>query len=187
MTRATTAILVAVAGGAALAGCRDPYANHRANPTPPPQAAAAARDDLSAPLPAARRRPRAPSRPSHAPQAIARSFAMRWINWDWRIAVRQQRVLARLAADDLARTLVANSRSARIDATLARDKPGSRGTVATIDLNQTGTRAAGLVVTHEQTSTDGRADLGGERYRVYVIALRRDSGNWRMIRWAPQP
>jgi hypothetical protein len=112
---------------------------------------------------------------------------MRWINWDWRTAAKQQRALAHLAAGELARTLRANAASARIDATIARDKPSSRGTVAAIQLTRTGTAAAGLIVTHEQRSTGGRADLGGQRYRVYLVALQRRGGKWKVSRWAPQP
>ena len=112
---------------------------------------------------------------------------MRWINWDWRTAAKQQRALAQLAAGELARTLRANAASTRIDATIARDKPGSRGTVEAIQLTRTGTAAAGLIVTREQNSTGGRADLGGQRYRVYLVALQRRGGKWEVSRWAPQP
>jgi hypothetical protein len=112
---------------------------------------------------------------------------MRWINWDWQTAAKRQRALAHLAVGELARTLRANAASARIDATFARDKPGSIGTVAAIQLTRRGGDAAGLVVTHEQSSTGEHADLGGQRYRVYLVTMQRDGGKWKVSRWAPQP
>ena len=130
----------------------------------------------------------AEARASRGARAVARSFATRWINWDWQTAAKQQRELAQLANDDLARTLRANASSARIDATLARDKPGSRGTVAAIQLkNTTAATAAGIVVTHEQTYTDARSELGGQRYRVYLVRLQRQRSRWEVSRWVPQP
>jgi hypothetical protein len=174
VTRATTALALAVA--VALAGCQDPYANDGSRPEPARRRTAPAPADTAEPEPAA-----IPAR------AIVRSFAMRWINWDWRTAANQERDLARLATAKLGRTLRANAASARIDATVARDKPGSRGTVAAIELKTTGAVTAGLVVTREQSSTDGHADLGGRRYRVYLVALELEDENWEVSRWAPQP
>ena len=132
-------------------------------------------------FPAARRARRLRAR------GAARSFATRWVNWDWRSAASQQRTLARLATGGLARQLRANASSARVDATLARDKPGARGSVAAIDLKAGTTEVAGIVVTREQTYTDGRADLGGRRYRVYLIHLARDQNGWGVSAWEPQP
>jgi hypothetical protein len=187
MTRAATA--VALAAALALGGCHDPYASHRSQPQPTHTTTTApAPGDAAAPGPAAPPLPDPRPQSSRAARAAARSFATRWINWDWRSAARQQRALAKLTGDELARTLLANAESARIDATLMRDKPGSRGSVAAIDLKRTDAAgAAGLVVTHEQSYTDGHADLGGQRYHVYLIALRRQSGRWEVSRWAPQP
>ena len=53
------------------------------------------------------------------------------------------------------------ARQARLARHRRRDRP-QRGSA---------TRAAGIVVTREQTYTDGRADLGGARYRVYLVRL----------------
>jgi hypothetical protein len=186
MTRTSTAI--AVAAALALAGCHDPYASNRPQPQPAPRTTTApAPGDTVAPGPVAPPLPDTGAEPPRGPKATARAFATRWINWDWRTAARQQRALSQFAGGELASALRGNARSARIDATLARDKPSSRGTVAAIDLKPTDAGAAGLVVTHEQSYTDGHADLRGQRYHVYLIALRRQNGRWEVSRWAPQP
>ena len=87
----------------------------------------------------------------------------------------------------MARQLLANAESARIDATLARDKPGSRGTVAAVELAATGRRAWGIVVTREQTLTDEHPNLGGQRYRIYAVRLVHDRHRWQVSAWTPQP
>lgn len=185
MTRATAALVLVVA--VALAGCQDPYASNDSRLEPVRTRTAAAPVDTAAPGPAATPLASEADPAVRSARDVVRSFAMRWINWDWRTAAKQERELAQLASADLARTLRAHAASARIDATVARDKPGSRGTVAAIQLKTTGSVAAGLVVTHEQSSTDGHADLGGQRYRVYLVALELDNGKWGVGRWAPQP
>jgi hypothetical protein len=172
----------------ALAGCQDPYASNHARPAPATtQHVTVTPSDIARPGPSAARRPSTAPQPSTSARHAARTFAAGWANWDWRSASRQQRALARLAVGRLAQRLTANARSARIDATLARDRPGARGTVAAIDLDVRATRAAGIVVTHEQTYTDGRADLGGRRYRVYLIRLASHDGGWGVSAWDPQP
>jgi hypothetical protein len=150
-----------------LAGCRDTYPHtDTVRNVPRPQSAKVIR---------------------LAPEASARAFAERWVNWDWRTVASRQRELARMAAGALATQLRANAGSARIDATLARDRPGMRGTVAIVDLTQRREAATGLVVTREQTYTNEHADLGGPRYRVYRVALARAAGRWEVTGWEPQP
>ena len=184
MTRATVIGALAVAIGAATAGCQDPYAS-----TDPQREFApdAARRHASRPGPAARPLVPGAARGSRSPRRVASSFGELWVNWDWRTVGGQQRALARRATGQLARQLQANASSARIDATLARDKPGSRGAVTAVDLIATRERVTGIVVTREQTFTNGRADLGGRRYRVYRIHLRRDQDGWEVSGWEPQP
>jgi hypothetical protein len=95
--------------------------------------------------------------------------------------------LSQSATGALAEQLRANAASARIDATLARDRPASRGTVVTTALRAQSARATGIVVTHEQALTDGHAALGGLHYRVYVVRLARASGGWEVSAWQPPP
>lgn len=171
--------VIAVLG---LAGCQDPYAHDR---TEPPAAQATTVTERSGPSSTPTPGRGASSLPSAS--AMARAFGSRWINWDWQTAASQQRALATLATVDLARQLRANADSARIDATLARDRPGSRGRVVAIELTASGERDAGIVVTREQTLTDGRADLGGARYRVYTVQLEHARGRWEVSAWTPQP
>lgn len=168
-----TAKLAAIAGLAALvlAGCADPYADHRAQPMQH--------------APAARPTRIAPARTSAS--GTAQAFANVWINWDWRSAADQQRRLAAMAGGSLADQLRANANSARIDASLARDRPGFRGAIAAIDLTTRATQVAGIVVTREQSYTDGHADLGGAHYRVYRVRLTAAHHAWEVTAWAPQP
>jgi hypothetical protein len=131
--------------------------------------------------------PATPQQPRRSARAAAQAFAVTWVNWDWRSSEQQQQQLARLAVGKLARQLQASAADARRDASLARDKPGSRGAVAATNLRVDGRRAQGLVVTREQTYTAGRADLGGQRYRVYRVALVADHKRWGASSWQPQP
>jgi hypothetical protein len=187
--RSALAPLVVIAA-LALVGCQDPYArDHTESPRAPAQPTTAAptateRPGRSTTLSPA---PDAPAPSSRSARATARAFGSRWVNWDWRTATGQQGALAGLAAADLASQLRANARSARIDATLARDRPGSRGRVLAVQVSTSGGRAAGIVVTREQTLTDGRADLGGARYRVYTIRLVEIRRYWEVSAWTPQP
>jgi hypothetical protein len=172
----------------ALAGCADPYTSDHARPAPPPPTSSRTKSgDVDRPGPPVGPQPETAERPSRSARQAARAFATGWANWDWRSAAGQQRALAGLATGDLAQQLRANESSTRIDASLARDKPASRGIVATIDLKTSQAHAAGLVVTREQPYTDGRADLGGQRYRVYVIRLTREQNGWGVSAWEPQP
>ena len=188
MNRAIGLRVLAVALTVTMSGCQDPYARDRARPASAPAARpSAAPSDISQPGPPAGSVPSTAARRAPAARGAAGSFATRWVNWDWRSAAGQQRTLARLATAGLARQLRANASSARVDATLARDKSGARGSVAAIDLKAGTTEAAGIVVTREQTYTNGRADLGGRRYRVYLIHLARDQNGWGVSAWEPQP
>lgn len=171
----------------ALAGCADPYAHDRAQPVQEPAPRPASPSDNARPGPPAAPITPAPARTTTSARRAARWFAARWINWEWQHAAGQQRALARLATGLLAEQLRANAVSARIDATLARDRPGSRGTVVTTVLRASNAQADGIVVTREQGLTDGHVALGGLRYRVYVVRLRRAPGGWAVSAWQPQP
>lgn len=168
----------------AVAGCKDPYAGERAAA---PRPAVSTAGDVTRPGPRADAIPATPQRPLRSPPAAARAFAATWVNWDWDTIDRQQRQLARLAVGELARQLNATATSTRRDASLARDKPGSRGKVAATNLRVDGRNAHGLVVTREQTYTDERADLGGQRYRVYRIRLVAGDQGWGVSAWQRQP
>lgn len=181
-----TRMLAAIALVACIAsGCADPYEQK-----PPSQA----RDDASAdaspaapPGPAAEPIAPAGGTPGPSARVTARRFATRWVNWDWRSAAAQQRALARLATGSLATQLRASAQATSVNESLRRDTPGMRGTVAAISLRTRARRATGLIVTHEQTYTGGRADLGGRRYRVYRVQLVASSRGWEVTAWQPQP
>ena len=179
-TRLTVVLLLTVA----VVGCRDPYANGRTARSAPSGTIAG---DIDRPGPAAGAVPALPDGSAGSARAATRAFAARWINWDWHSITRQQRQLARLAAGMLRRELRSSARTGRLDASLARDKPGSRGTIVATELRVAGERARGLVVTREQTYTAGRADLGGSRHRVYLLKLVRGHNGWGVSAWQPQP
>jgi hypothetical protein len=185
--RAPTAAALLVA--LALSGCQDPYATDRISSRPAaPAVHARGEGRVDARLPGAAEPP--PPRPRPVIAATARAatarFALRWVNWDWRSAASDQRALARLASGPLADRLREEARNAAADASLRRDKPGSRGAVVTISLHRAANVVTGVVVTREQTYTAGHADLGGSRYRVYLVALARGRAGWGVSRWAPQ-
>jgi len=187
MSPRTRTQLLAALLAVALAGCADPYAHDRAQPAQEPGPQPGSPSDPARPGPRAAPIAPVPARAATSARRAARTFAARWINWDWQRAAAQQRALARLATGALAQQLRANAASARIDATLARDRPGSRGTVVTTALRVSNAQADGIVVTHEQALTDGHAALGGLRYRVYIIRLARMPSSWEVSAWQPQP
>jgi hypothetical protein len=188
MTRRIALMTALVALLVTGSGCQDPYTGQSSVSSPSPKVnREATPGDTSRPGPRMPASAPMPAGGSRAPRRAAGSFANRWANWDWRAAAEQQRALAALATGPLARRLRANAGSARIDASLMRDKPGSRGAVAAIDLTTAGDRASGVVVMREQTYTGERADLGGQRYRVYLIRLSREPNGWGVSAWEPQP
>jgi hypothetical protein len=151
------------------AGCQDPYSRPE-RPTAAPSTTTTVT-----------------SRDTGGARGAARIFASRCVNWDWRTAGAQQRALARLAGGKLAVDLRVNASSSRIDASLARDKPSSRGDVVATDLRGQAASATGIVVTREQTYTAGHADLGGQHYRVYRVRLTLTNGRWEVSSWERLP
>jgi len=189
-TRHRQLAALVVTGVLVLGGCRDPY-NARSKPATPQRAASQASTaggsgdtGRPGPPPAA---PYLPAATGSGVRTAALAFARAWVNWDWRTAAAQQRDLAGLSAGRLAAQLRSGARASATDASLARDKPSSRGDVVAVDLKLTRRAAAGVVVTREQSYTDGHADLGGAHYRVYLTALKRIGARWEITRWEPQP
>lgn len=178
--------LVAIALLACAAtGCQNPY-DHKPRAQANGQTVVDPAQTVT-PGPPARPVRRASATPQPSARATAKAFAVRWVNWDWRSVAAQQRALARLATGALGGQLQASARATRADASLRRDAPGVRGSVAAINLRTRGRRATGLVVTREQTYTAGRADLGGRRYRIYHIELVASPRGWQVSAWQPQP
>ena len=118
----------------------------------------------------------------------ARSFATRWVNWDWRSAASQQRALARLATGGLARQLRANASSARVDATprarqarstrqRRRDRPQGRHAERA---RASSSRASRPTPTDTPTSAAGATASTSS-------ASARDHDGWGVSAWEPQP
>jgi hypothetical protein len=169
-----------------LAGCQDPYARDHQARTPAADVPASAGGDGDRPGPPPSALGSAPGTRATTASLAASRFALGWVNWDWRDAAAAQRRLARVATGQLARDLRSGAHSVQADASLARDRPGSRGAVVAVELNRDGASASGVVVTREQSYTAGHADLGGLRYRVYLVRIVRAGGGWGVSRWAPQ-
>lgn len=166
--------------GVALAGCQDPWASSS-------QAPSAGQPARTAPATAPPSGTGTPAAGAPTARAAARAFAQRWVNWDWGDAAAQQRVLARLAHGPLAAQLRAGARAAAADRSLERDRPGARGSVLALQVEGDDRRATALAVTRERTYTDGHADLGGERHRVYRAGLERTARGWSVSEWTPLP
>jgi hypothetical protein len=180
--------------GLPLVACQDPYTRSatttddtsrryesqeaqrpRGDELPPPARSAAGVPAL--PEPAARRSAR----------TVLAAFCSRWANWSWRTIDRQQAQLARLATGRLAEQLAAQSRQARLDRTLRRDRLAMRGRLVALDLAPAGAGGRAVCVTREQEVRDGRGELAGGHHRVYLAALERTAQGWGVSRWRPQP
>ena len=158
----------------ALAGCQDPYANDHARPAPA-RRPSTSRRRRATPLDRARRPRRRPQlqppaeRVAAAGRSHVRARAGPTGTGD-RVAASNGRSPDSPPAgsrSSCARTRAARGSTRASRATSpARAAPSPRSTSTAAPR-----RAAGIVVTREQTYTDGRADLGGQRYRVYLIRL----------------
>ena len=179
----------------ALVACRDPYADpgatapsdarasdvSRVRPTTTPAAAGDTRPTEPAPSTTERRRG-APSLTS-----FARAYARDAVNWDWRtLAVRLDGLRDR-SAGDLSAELTDAIRAARIDESLARDRPASEGTVVAASVQGNGARRRLVVVTRERETASGVERLGPATHRVYLGESRRTADGWRMVEWRRAP
>ena len=180
----TRPLAMAAALALGLSGCQDPYQHDRSQSS---RTATPAPGDAERPGPRARALPAILETQASGARAVARAFARGWSNWDWRTLPAHQRALARLAAARLAAELSANAEASAADASLARDRPGSRGSVIAVDLHAERGRASAVVVTREQTYTAGHADLGGQHHRVYRARLTRGVHGWEVSAWTPLP
>jgi len=190
-TRRPTVVLLACL---ALAGCRDPYTQSATTDAPPgrherrpvhrPRG-----DELPPPAPSAPAT--APTFPERAPRRTARTvleaFCSRWANWSWRTIDRQQAKLARLATGPLAEQLAAQTRQARLDRTLRRDRLAMRGRLVALDLAPPGAPGEAVCVTREHELQHGRGELAGGRHRVYLATLEHTAQGWGVSQWQPQP
>lgn len=189
MTTRARHLAAVVALALALGGCQDPYQNdqaHQAASSRMRPAQAPRPGDIDGPGPPGRPAPAGPVGQGSGARAVAAAFARGWTNWDWRTAAAQQLKLARLATGTLGTQLRSGARSTAADQSLARDRPGARGSVIAIDLKPDQRGVSGVVATREQTYTGGHADLGGRRYRVYLTTIEHGRHGWRVSRWEPQ-
>ena len=189
MTRAVLIALLAALAALAfgLAACQDPYQTDQPTRRPAATGTPQTARDLPEPGPTEPAPTATPHGPASSARATAVAFARTWSTWDWRTAADQQRTLARLAVGSLAAELRASANAAGHDASLTRDRPGSRGHVIAIELHDSARAIAAIVVTREQTYTNGHADLGGQHHRVYRTTLVPVADGWRVSAWTPLP
>jgi hypothetical protein len=191
MTRRPTAVLLACL---ALANCQDPYTQSAATTGDSPrpyerrQAERPRGDELPPPVPstAAAPTPRE-SGARRTARTVLAAFCSRWANWSWRTIDRQQAKLARLATGPLAEQLAAQTRQARLDRTLRRDRLAMRGRLVTLDLAPPGAPGHAVCVAREQEVHNGRGELAGGRHRVYLATLAHTAQGWGVSQWQPQP
>jgi hypothetical protein len=189
MTRTVViALLAALAAlGFGLIACQDPYQTTQPRQPPAPPGTPHARGDAQRPGPTVPAVSATPAGRDRGARGVVVAFARAWSTWDWRTAADQQHALARLAVGPLAAQLRANAATATRDASLARDRPGSRGRVIAIELRRDEPGVVAVVVTREQTTTDGHADLGGQHHHVYRATLTRSADGWGVSAWTPLP
>jgi hypothetical protein len=181
----TTCRALAAALALILAGCQDPYQREPAPPRATPAAGVAGDAERPGARPPAV--PAVPDTQARSALAAARRFARAWVNWDWRTLPAEQRALARLTTGRLADELHTNAKTTAADASLARDRPSSRGHVIAVALRASHRTAEAVLVTREQTYTAGHADLGGRHHRIYRARLTRGIDGWELRAWTPLP
>jgi hypothetical protein len=185
MNHAATTRLALAAVALVLAGCQDPYQREQRQTAPTP--ATSVSGDAERAGPRAPDVPPVPEAQASSAHGAARTFAGRWINWDWRTLPAHQRELARLGTGRLADELRANAKTSAANASLARDQPSSRGSIVAVDLHAEHAKASAVIVTREQTYTAGHADLGGQHHHVYRALLTRGIRGWEVSAWTPLP
>lgn len=191
MTRGLTGLLVMAALG--VSGCSDPYASAPPEPQPVSSAAEApvARPEVGDAQPPAAPAPRAAeaadARTGRSPGALARAFATRSINWDWRRLADDLATLRRLSTEPLTAELDRTAASVALDESLKRDRPGGRGRVLAVAISGHGSSRRVVVVTREQALERGRVTLEGKRARVYTGETRLTETGWRMRGWEREP
>jgi len=187
-------LLAALLACLALAGCQDPYTQSTPTAGEAPrrderrQAEPPRGDEQPPPTPpiaGASAAPEAPGRRSA--RAVLEAFCWQWANWSWRTIERHQQRLARLATGRLAIELAAEARQAKLDPALRRDRLAMRGRLVAIDLDPPASPGRAVCVTRERELQNGRGELGGGHYRVYLATLDRDRQAWGVSAWQPQP
>jgi hypothetical protein len=181
----------------ALGGCSDPYADPASTPRSDPRSPSVshAPTTRSSPPPGDAR----PAEPVPAataltwryatpsPQLLARAYARDAVNWDWHTLSDRLERLREQSAGRLSAELKHAIRASRIDESLARDRPASEGTVASVTVRGDGTKRRLLVVTRERETASGVEPLGPATYRVYLGEAERTTDGWRIIAWSRAP
>jgi hypothetical protein len=177
------ALFAFTAGG----GCADPYVESDASRAPASARSPEPVGDAAPPVAVPVRPPTGATHTARSPRRLAATFARQSTNWDWRDPTRPHRALRLLAVGDLRSEFERYRRSAIRDASLRRDRVGSRGRLIAVALSGRGDRRRLVVVTREEAIIDGRSSLEGPRYRVYLGSALRTHGGWGMESWQQQP
>ena len=170
--------ILLVVAVAAFPGCnvRDPYSmgqRKAQSRRPPPSASTPDRC-----------RPRC--RPGIRPaRAVVRTFAVAWIDWNWRTAEQAQRNRAALAVGRFREELLQDVRDARADRGLARQRLVSSGRLLAIALKAAGAKLSAYVVTRETVRSAGSPAIATPAVRVYRAVLERRADDWGILEWQP--
>ena len=120
-------------------------------------------------------------------RSVARAYAQLVINWEWNTLLRQLERATALATGALRTELARTAASARADASLARDRLGSRGHVLSVSARGLGAERRLVVATEEESLRAGRAPLEGPRAQVYTGTARLTGDGWRLTVWERRP
>lgn len=123
------------------------------------------------------------------PAEVVSLYARLLSNWTWRDVARKNRsALARLAAGELRQGVRANARELRADATLKRERLGSRGKQLAIDVQGSDPRRRRVwVVLRETALANGETTQSGPQTTVYrATAERLDDDRWYVTAFVPQ-
>lgn len=184
--RGVVVLACALLGAVTLGGCRNPDA---------PAATHTAAVTHKAPALGSPGEPRAPDAPSAAsqvrakpqstPQGALETFALRYINWNYRTLSAQQRALGAMSVGAARLAERQAAASAQNDGTIARAQVFNSGAVVSVapDLSEAG---RWVVVTRERTGGDGNYQGLPAGVHVTLSELARVPGGYVVSQWLPQ-
>ena len=130
---------------------------------------------------------RVAARATRSPAAVARAYADLTLTWEWNTLFRQLQHAAGLTSGPLHADVGRAAEGARTDASLRRDRRGSRARVITVVPHGNGPTRRLVVVTSELSLQAGHPALEGPRAKVYTATAERTRIGWRLASWELQP
>jgi hypothetical protein len=172
-----------VAGALALGGCSNPDA---------PVSGGGSGEQAAVSSPGEPKAPPPPPDSSYTPANVKRTpvealatFAVLYVNWNYRSLTAQQRTLGAISLGAARTAELQAAASSASDGTLTAARIVNRGSVVSVarDRDRAG---SWVVVTHEQTSGTGDYEGLPGAYHVTVARLARVPGGYAVSEWLPQ-